>query len=519
MASCLATPLRFLPLSRAELNLKSCLPSGQSFRWHRLSPATATLPDSPTPTPAPLEHTEEWAFAWEDRTVVLRQDDDGLHYRSLYPYKPPHAAFLADLERDTSLPFLRRYFNLDTALSPLYTDWSARDAKFKRKVELGGSYLEGIRVLKQDEWETLVSFICSANNNISRITLMVNRLCASLGSPLPHPSAFDPASVHLSASTIPSTAPPPPAPAPDGSPAPSLFSFPPPEALTAPTTEALLRALGFGYRAAFIPSSAAHLVAASTAAGQTPHEYLRALNRETFVKEGRGGIADAREKLVEFKGVGRKVADCVLLFGLGWTETVPVDTHVFQIAIRDYGFPSTRTTALTPLLHDRVSTLLAERWGAHAGWAQQVLFFADLKSSPVKVKVKSEHHRGVYERLEVELVEEEGGALGPDGTPLVKEERKLTFDEEVAALIATPGTKRRRTTVLQASVTKGGAVAVVKDEEDIETLSGSDLTSQEEDEEERSPSKSRARAKRPQAVRRKSSTRGGRGAVKKEDEA
>ena len=74
MASCLATPLRFLPLSRAELNLKSCLPSGQSFRWHRLSPATATLPDSPTAPPVPLEHAEEWAFAWEDRTVVLRQD-------------------------------------------------------------------------------------------------------------------------------------------------------------------------------------------------------------------------------------------------------------------------------------------------------------------------------------------------------------------------------------------------------------------------------------------------------------
>ncbi|GAA5896299.1 hypothetical protein JCM8208_001842 [Rhodotorula glutinis] len=510
MASCLATPLRFLPLSRAELNLRSCLPSGQSFRWHRLSPPMATLPDSPTPSPAPPEHAEEWAFAWDDRTVVLRQDDDGLHYRSLYPYKPPHTAFLADLESDTSLPFLRTYFNLDTALAPLYIDWSARDAKFKRKIELGGTYLEGIRVLKQDEWETLVSFICSANNNISRITLMVNRLCASLGSPLPHPSAFRPTSVHTSASTIPSTPLPSPPPAIDGSPAPSLFSFPPPEALTAPTTEALLRALGFGYRANFIPSSAAHLLTVSSAAGQTPHEYLRALNRETFVKEGRGGIANAREKLVEFKGVGRKVADCVLLFGLGWTETVPVDTHVFQIAIRDYQFPSTRTTALTPLLHDRVSTFLADQWGAHAGWAQQVLFFADLKSSPTKVKAE---HKGVYERLEVELVEEGKVAVGIDGTP-VKEERKLTFDEEVAALIATPGTKRRRTTVLQASVTKGAAT-VVKDEEDVESLSGSDLTSEEE--EQGSPSKSRARAKRPPAVRRKSSARGGRGAVKEEE--
>lgn len=163
---------------------------------------------------------------------------------------------------------------------------------------------------------------------------MVNRLCASLGSPLPHPSAFTPSSVHSSASTIPAIEPPPPPSPSDGTtPAPSLFSFPPPEALTPSSTEPLLRALGFGYRASFVPSSAAHLVASAGAAGQSPSEYLRALNRDEFVRAGRGGIQEARDKLVEFKGVGRKVADCVLLFGLGWTETVPVDTHVFQVRL------------------------------------------------------------------------------------------------------------------------------------------------------------------------------------------
>lgn len=50
-----------------------------------------------------------------------------------------------------------------------------------------------------------------------------------------------------------------------------------------------------------------------------------------------------------------------------------------QIAIRDYSFPSTKSTALTPVLHNRVASLLQSRWGSHAGWAQQVLFFADLK--------------------------------------------------------------------------------------------------------------------------------------------
>ncbi|BGP37842.1 8-oxoguanine glycosylase ogg1 [Rhodotorula kratochvilovae] len=485
--ACLATPLRFLPLSRAELQLASCLPSGQSFRWHRLAPPIATLPDplpgSSAPPSALPDSAEEWAYGWQDRTVVLRQDDDGLHYRALYPFKPPHTAYLADLASDTTLPFLRSYFQLATPLAPLYANWAARDDKFKRKLEREGERLEGIRVLKQDEWETLVSFICSANNNISRITLMVNRLCASLGSPLPHPSAFTPSSVHASATTIPATAPP-------ASPAdaPSLFSFPPPESLTASTTESLLRALGFGYRASFLPATAAHLLAQSATAGQTPQAYLAALNREAFVGAGRGGIADAREKLVEFKGVGRKVADCVLLFGLGWTETVPVDTHVFQISIRDYSFPSSRTTSLTPLLHDRVSSFLASRWGAHAGWAQQVLFFADLKSSPTKASAKVKVEQGgVFAKLEVELLEE-GAAQ--------EQERKPTFEEEVAALIAAPGTKRRRRTVLQAS-----AAGAIKEEEEIELFV---------EEEEASPSK---RGRKPALTGRKGSGRG----VKREE--
>lgn len=76
--SCLATPLRFLPLGRAELNLESCLPSGQSFRWHRLTPPSATLPDSTpgssAPATAELLHSHEWAFGCGDRTLVLRQD-------------------------------------------------------------------------------------------------------------------------------------------------------------------------------------------------------------------------------------------------------------------------------------------------------------------------------------------------------------------------------------------------------------------------------------------------------------
>ncbi|BGP13792.1 hypothetical protein JCM10213_006376 [Rhodosporidiobolus nylandii] len=441
--SCLATPLRFLALSHRELNLAVSVKSGQSFRWHRTAPPVCTLVDPPAAPPTVPDDAEEWALGWRDRTVVLRQAPEGLYYRSLYPYSaPPHAAFLADLKSDTTLSFIRRYFQLDVKLEPLYDQWAAGDAKFRKKVEAQGEALRGIRVLAQDEWETLVSFICSANNNIARITLMVNRLCAARGSALPHPSSFTPSCVHSSAASIPTSPPPPPS-----ADAPSLFAFPPPTALTSSDTEPLLRQLGFGYRASFLPASAAHLLSVSSSLNLSPEAYLRTLRADASPRKA---LSEAREKLVEFKGVGRKVADCVLLFGLGWSECVPVDTHVFQIAIRDYSFPAPRSSSLTPALHDRVAAFLAAKWGGeggqYAGWHQQVLFFADLKpsgsssSSPTKKKGMQE----VYSRIELEGQEEgedEGAA-----------KRKLTFEEEVAALIATPGAKRSRRSVVQASV-------------------------------------------------------------------
>ncbi|GAA5863787.1 hypothetical protein JCM1840_005766 [Sporobolomyces johnsonii] len=449
--TCLATPLRFLPVLPNELQLAAVLKSGQSFRWHRSSPLSATLPDSAPSSqanPFPLE-AEEWAFPWGDRTVVLRQDELGLHYRSLYPPAPPHSAFLADLAADTTRKFLVSYFNLDTPLAPLYQQWGETDPKFAKKVQgSAGERLRGIRVLRQDEWETLVSFICSANNNIARITLMVNRLCAQLGTPLPHPSHFTPSCVHHSSSTVPapSTSPPPP---PNDL---ALYSFPPPSALTPPSTEPLLRQLGFGYRANFIPTSALHLLATAAELGVTPEEYLRGLRRAEFLKAGKGGIAEAREKLLEFKGVGRKVADCVLLFGLGWSETVPVDTHVFQIAIRDYAFPSTRIASLTPALHDRVAAHLSSRWGAHAGWCQQVLFFADLKPSTTTTTTTTKTAAVVKVEVQEESVDEDEGER--------KRKRKPTFEEEVAALIANPGTKRARKTVLKKEVVAGVGVEI-----------------------------------------------------------
>lgn len=143
-------------------------------------------------------------------------------------------------------------------------------------------------------------------------------------------------------------------------------------------------------------------------------------------------------------------------------------TLLAQIAVRDYSFPSPRSASLTPALHDRVSSFLASKWGPYAGWAQQVLFFADLKTSSAgaekvtKVEVK--------EQEEKEEEEEEEGR-----------KRKLTFEEEVQALMADPTIKRRRSGAAEGVKVQGAVVvdtkvkrarkarkAVKKEEEEVE---------------------------------------------------
>ncbi|GAA5951726.1 hypothetical protein JCM3765_003096 [Sporobolomyces pararoseus] len=444
--SCLSTPLRFLPVLPQELQLATALKSGQSFRWHRTPLHATRTTATQEATEGIEEEADEWSFGWGDRTVVLRQDERGVHYRSLYPVKSPHSAYLADLANDTTRPLLVDYFQLSTPLAPLYNQWSRADSQFARKIQVDDQHdrkLRGIRVLKQDEWETLVSFICSANNNISRITLMVNRLCAQLGTPLPHPSHFDPSSVPSTTPTspaeLPSTSTPPPNDL-------SLYSFPPPDTLTnIPKTESLLRQLGFGYRANFIPTSALHLVETAKALKITPIEYLRSLRKDQNIPqegESQDGLKEVREKLLEFKGVGRKVADCVMLFGLGWSQVVPVDTHVFQIAIRDYGFPSTKTTSLTPLLHDKVSEHLSKKWFPHAGWCQQVLFFADLKSTSNTTTASPTKQEVTYSKIEIKDQDD------LDGYEETK--KKKSFEDEVKEIMENPGRKRRRVTVIKA---------------------------------------------------------------------
>ncbi|KAB8299192.1 hypothetical protein EYC80_001291 [Monilinia laxa] len=277
-------------------------------------------------------------------------------------------------EDEETESLLRHYLNLSPNLTELYEQWSLVDPNFKKRAPK----FTGVRILKQDAWEALVGFICSSNNNIIRISQMVNNLCLHYG----------PLIGHLNDQPF--------------------HDFPKPEALTGPGVESHLRTLGFGYRAKYIAQTAS--IVASKPKGWL--ENLR--NPETFDRPfegeipagGRPGYRKAHEELLELQGVGPKVADCVCLMGLGWGEAVPVDTHVWQIAQRDYKFGKGKHKSLTKATYDAIGDHFRGLWGKEAGWAHSVLFAADLKTFSDKLTTKVE-----VKADEVEVKKENGEIL------------------------------------------------------------------------------------------------------------
>ncbi|KAI0636741.1 DNA glycosylase [Trametes polyzona] len=345
MASATPTGFRALPLPLAQLSLAAVLKCGQSFRWNifPLFPPEQSAADSGTPT-------HEYRLCLRDRVVCLRQSSNTLFYRSVFP---PNASEDTETGEAQTLAWLRDYFQLDVDLRELYSKWSAMDPVFCRLQDR----FEGIRMLRQDPFENLISFICSSNNNISRITKMVKSLCRQ----------YSPALVSL------------PPPCGSASEEEAYHPFPPPSALAAPEVSAQLRALGFGYRADFIQRTAAMLVEAHgvtrnpTTLMEPSEEWLAMLRTMT--------TAEARAELLKFVGVGRKVADCILLMSLDKREVIPVDTHVHQIAVKHYGLRAASKAAnMNPKLYEEVSSKLSSIWGEYAGWAHSVLFTSDLKS-------------------------------------------------------------------------------------------------------------------------------------------
>ncbi|RJE26638.1 N-glycosylase DNA lyase [Aspergillus sclerotialis] len=404
-----------LPLSLSELCINTTLRCGQSFRWHN-------VPDS-----------DEWRCVLHGCLLSLRQDPNYLYYRTYRTSKPlppssnsPQQLNASDEKSPNSsndndiLRVIKHYFNLSSNLTDLYSQWSSQDPNFKKKA----SHFTGIRILRQDAWEALVSFICSSNNNISRISQMVEKLCLNYGRPV---------------ATI------------DGR---AYHDFPPPEALTGKDVETRLRNLGFGYRAKYIYQTAV-MVAEERESGwlnglqnpESPAFGVDPVPGGEMKPEGRDGYRHAHEKLVELQGVGPKVADCVCLMGLGWGEAVPVDTHVWQIAQRDYKFGKSGQKTLNKATYDAVGNLFRKLWGKEAGWAHSVLFTADLRAFSDRLAASK-----AASKVEVDVKEEEDDTKIEMKVTTTTLKRPLSEDDVKAEVDEKP---QKNGSALQTSLSTG----------------------------------------------------------------
>ena len=143
---------------------------------------------------------------------------------------------------------------------------------------------EGIRILKQDEWEAICSFIISANNNIPRIKGIIERLCESFGEKTGE-----------------------------------RYSFPSPQVVAALSVEDLA-VIRSGFRAKYILDAAQKI-----SSGQVDIEAVKAMP-----------FLEAKAELLKIKGVGEKVAQCALLYGFGRIEAFPRDVWVNRIVSELY---------------------------------------------------------------------------------------------------------------------------------------------------------------------------------------
>ncbi|KAI3406513.1 OGG1 [Candida oxycetoniae] len=305
-----------IPISESEVCLSRVLRCGQTFRWKNIN--------------------NIWSFAIRDRIILLQQDHENLYYSHILRVDK------RGTDKET-FSFLNDYFTLDVKLEELYNSWKQSHSKYitVKQAEAASPFdlFTGIRILRQDPWECLISFICSSNNNVKRISKMCDNLCIHFGNFINEHQGH------------------------------KYYSFPTAEQLSKEGVESKLRDLGFGYRAKYIYQTAKKFTSAE----------FPDITIENLEKQRDSLYEQAHEFLLQLSGVGPKVADCICLMALDKWDVVPIDTHVYQIAIRDFKYKGKKDLkTLNKEMHQSIRSFFKNIFGEYAGWAQSVLFAADL---------------------------------------------------------------------------------------------------------------------------------------------
>ncbi len=252
-----------------------------------------------------------WTGVVRGRAVRLRREGD-LVRGQLYPPGLDAEAFLAS------------YLRMEVDQRALHARFAAADPWIAAAV----AAFPGLRVLNQEPQETLLSYVCSTANSVPRISTAVEEMSRRWG----HPIAVL-----------------------DGYP---FHAFPTASALANAPEAELREGCGLGWRGDNLKRVAREV--ADKPEGWPEH--LRLLS-----------YSEAKAQLMELRGIGAKIADCVCLFALGKDEAVPVDTHIWAIAKEIFGL-QIPTRTLTPATYETVSRLFVDRYGPYAGWAQEYLY-------------------------------------------------------------------------------------------------------------------------------------------------
>ncbi len=215
---------------------------------------------------------------------------------------------------------IRRYFDLDRDYEKIKSKLSNIDDNLKESVRYG----QGIRILNQDLWETIISFIISANNNIPRIKGIIERISKRYGNPIEY----------------------------DGN---IYYSFPTPEQLSKATVQDL-RATGLGFRDVRIYETTKLIL-------ENKINLKNLYNMDTN---------EVREELLTLSGVGPKVADCILLFSdLKRFDVFPIDVWVRRVMNELY----IHNQDENKVSKKEIQKIANEKFGNLQGLAQQYLFY------------------------------------------------------------------------------------------------------------------------------------------------
>lgn len=331
----------FLPVR--DYDLAATLESGQVFRW--------------------TECGGSWHGVIGTRRVKLTQQNDGILAEMGAPVAgADHNSSQCTVQRgadgaarragreecqdpSAGWDWLRHFLQTDVDLGAILRTFPD-DGPMNTAV----AACRGLRLLRQDPWECLASFILSATKQIVQIRQIVSQLCECFGESLgpirgahapsrvldrarlfETPGEADPAA-HPSEATV------------------MACAFPSAERI-AGLTEAQLRGCKMGFRAPHLLDAARHV-----AEGKLDLESLRALP-----------YAEAQTELMKLRGVGKKIANCVLLFAYGFDSAFPVDVWI-ERSLRTLYFPRKKVSK------KKLLEFAATHFGPHAGYAQQYLF-------------------------------------------------------------------------------------------------------------------------------------------------